>query len=122
MPRPRADTNFLRGCHAIVAIAAVRVLCFFTHMAIPVSALQRNAAAVVRRVAASGVAEEITDRGRVVAVIGPPTTARGYHRLVEAGAVRPAEGGGVLELFDELDQLPGLALGEALEEQRDTSR
>jgi prevent-host-death family protein len=91
-------------------------------MTIPVSALQRNAAEVVRRVAASGVAEEITDRGRVVAVIGPPPALRGFRRLVEAGAVRPAEPGGVLDLLDELDRLPLLALGGALDEQRDTTR
>jgi prevent-host-death family protein len=91
-------------------------------MSTPISALQRNAAEVVRRVAASGIAEEITDRGRVVAVIAPPPEETGLERLRRMGAVREAKPGALrewLELNPEI-AIPGLT--KALEEQRDTER
>lgn len=91
-------------------------------MATPISALQRNAALVVRRVAASGVAEEITDRGRVVAILAPPPTVSGLERLRQQGAVRPAKNGRLSDLLDMLADLPDIGLTEALREQRDTDR
>jgi antitoxin (DNA-binding transcriptional repressor) of toxin-antitoxin stability system len=91
-------------------------------MATPISALQRNAALVVRRVAASGVAEEITDRGRVVAILAPPPQASGLERLRQQGAVRPAKKGRLSELLKMLSGLPEIGLTEALQEQRDTDR
>ena len=87
-------------------------------MSIPISALQRNAAEVVRRVAASGLAEEITDRGRVVGLLAPPPPVDGLERLRQAGAVRRAEPGGIGPLLAELADLPSIGLQEALEEQR----
>ncbi len=91
-------------------------------MTIPVSALQRNAASVVRQVAASGIAEEITDRGRVVAVLGPPPVAEGLEWLRLSGAVRTAEAGGIAEVLELAGDLPSIALATALQEQRDTER
>ena len=91
-------------------------------MPTPISALQRNAAGVVRKVVASGVAEEITDRGRVVAILAPPPAAEGLARLRQSGAVRPPEPGGIAEVVDALDDLPALNLARALAEQRDTDR
>jgi len=88
----------------------------------PISALQRNAALVVRRVAASGVAEEITDRGRVVAILAPPPPVSGLERLRQQGAVRPAKPGGLYEVVKAFGRLPSIGLTEALEEQRDTDR
>jgi antitoxin (DNA-binding transcriptional repressor) of toxin-antitoxin stability system len=61
-------------------------------MAIPISALQRNAAAVVRKVNASGQAESITDRGKVVAVISPASKLTGMDRLIAEGHVHLATG------------------------------
>jgi antitoxin (DNA-binding transcriptional repressor) of toxin-antitoxin stability system len=89
-------------------------------MAIPISALQRNAAEVVRRVAASGLAEEITDRGRVVGLLAPPPPVDGLERLRQSGAVRRAEPGGIRPLLTELADLPSIGLQQALEEQRNT--
>lgn len=91
-------------------------------MATPISALQRNAALVVRRVAASGLAEEITDRGRVVAILGPPPRTQGLSRLRQAGAVRPAKPGRLSEVMQAVGRLPEIGLAEALQEQRDTDR
>ncbi len=91
-------------------------------MATPISALQRNASLVVRRVAASGVAEEITDRGRVVAILAPPPRTEGLERLRQAGAVRPAKPGRLYEVIKELGTLPEIGLMDALQEQRDTDR
>ena len=91
-------------------------------MSTAISALQRNAAAVVRRVAASGVAEEITDRGRVVAVLAPPPRAAGLERLREAGAVRPANPAALAEALAAAGALPAVSLTDALAEQRDTDR
>jgi len=89
-------------------------------MAVPISALQRNAAEVVRRVAASGVAEEITDRGRVVGLLAPPPLVDGLERLRQSGAIRRAEPGSIAELLAEMADLPSLGLPQALEEQRNT--
>ncbi|TMD04187.1 MAG: hypothetical protein E6J01_13800 [Chloroflexi bacterium] len=91
-------------------------------MATPISALQRNAARVVRRVAASGVAEEITDRGRIVAILAPPPRTEGLERLRQAGAVRPAKSGGLYDVIKAVGKLPEIGLMEALKEQRDTDR
>jgi antitoxin (DNA-binding transcriptional repressor) of toxin-antitoxin stability system len=95
---------------------------YFPHMPTPISALQRNAADVVRRVAASGVAEEITDRGRVVAILAPPPLAKGLARLRQAGAVRAAEPGGIAEVVEAMTDLPSVNLTKALAEQRDVDR
>lgn len=91
-------------------------------MSIPISALQRNASVVVRRVASSGLAEEITDRGRVVAILAPPPRTEGLDRLRQVGAVRPAKPGRLDEVIRELETLPEVGLMEALQEQRDTDR
>jgi antitoxin (DNA-binding transcriptional repressor) of toxin-antitoxin stability system len=97
-------------------------LCYNTHISTPISALQRNASLVVRRVAASGVAEEITDRGRVVAILAPPPRTEGLERLRQAGAVRPAKPGQLTEVIKGLEILPEIGLMDALQEQRDTDR
>jgi antitoxin (DNA-binding transcriptional repressor) of toxin-antitoxin stability system len=90
-------------------------------MATPVSALQRNAAAIVRRVAASGLAEEITARGKVVAVLMPPPRVSALERLRQAGVIRPAEEADLSALFAEIDSLPATpGLMDALVEQRDS--
>jgi len=91
-------------------------------MSIRISALQRNAAEVVRRVAASGKAEEITDRGRIVAVISPPPAITGLERLKAAGLVRPPEPGALARGLDMSRPLPAVDLMGALAEQRDTDR
>lgn len=91
-------------------------------MATPISALQRNAARIVRKIAASGVAEEITDRGRVVAILSPPATAHGLDRLREVGATRPADPTALREVLALLPDLPALGLAAALAEQRDSDR
>ncbi|MBV8195365.1 MAG: type II toxin-antitoxin system prevent-host-death family antitoxin [Candidatus Dormibacteraeota bacterium] len=93
-------------------------------MSTPISALQRNAAAVVRRVAASGRSEEITDRGRVIAVLAPPPALIGLEKLIAEGAARPPRRRrDIRELLDEIERLqPPAGLMEALEEQRDTDR
>jgi len=91
-------------------------------VAIPISALQRNAAEVVRRVAASGAAQEITDRGRVVAVLSPVPAQDGLERLRAMGLTRPATQGALAQALSELDELPSLALEAALAEQRDDDR
>lgn len=77
---------------------------------------------MVRRVTASGVAEDITDRGRVVAVLGPPPRATGLERLREAGVTRPADPRLLLEGLSEARAAPSLKLGAALAEQRDLDR
>lgn len=88
-------------------------------MATPISALQRNAAAVIRRVVASGVSEEITDHGRVVAVLAPPPALQGLEKLRAEGHVTPATGG-FTERLRLLEDLPGVeGLRAALDEQRD---
>lgn len=91
-------------------------------MATPISALQRNAAGVVRKVVASGVAEEITDRGRVVAVLSPPPSRLGLERLRELGATRPADPSARGEALALMADLPALGLSQSLAEQRDDGR
>jgi len=76
-------------------------------------------------VAASGVAQEITDRGRVVAILSPPPAGEGLERLRRLGLTKPPCGEGVGKVLDRLQPLIGtreLRLGEALAEQRDTER
>jgi prevent-host-death family protein len=51
--------------------------------------LQQRASAVLRRVE-RGEVLGVTDRGRLVAVLEPPSAARGAAALVAAGRVRPA--------------------------------
>lgn len=91
-------------------------------MSTPISALQRNAAEVVRRVSASGVAEEITDRGRVVAVLGPAPRATGLDRLRQAGMTRPADRALLMEALDRAEAAPRVDLPGALAEQRELER
>ncbi len=95
-----------------------------THMSIPITALQRNAAEVVRRVAASNVAEEITDRGRVVAVLSPPPRATGIERLRQAGTTRSAVPGALSMAIasTSTEELPSVGLVDALVGQRDAER
>jgi antitoxin (DNA-binding transcriptional repressor) of toxin-antitoxin stability system len=91
-------------------------------MATPISALQRNAASVVRKVTASGVAEEITDRGRVVAVLTPPPVVDGLQRLRQAGVTRAADSRLLHEALAQVGSIPPLDLAGALAEQRDHER
>ena len=56
---------------------------------IGVRELQQRASAVLRRVE-RGETLGVTERGRLVAVLGPPSTASGTGALVAAGRVRPA--------------------------------
>lgn len=61
-----------------------------THMdTIGVRELQQHASAALRRVA-NGEALGVTDRGRMVAVLVPPSAAGGVAALVAAGRVHPA--------------------------------
>ena len=88
-------------------------------MTIPISTLQRNAAAVVRKIATAGIAEEITDRGRVVAVLSPPPQATGIERLRQVGVTHPAVRGALAEAIASVEMLPSVGLTGALIEQRD---
>lgn len=56
---------------------------------IGVRELQQRASAVLRRVE-RGEVLGVTERGRLVAVLGPPSTATGAGALMTAGRVRPA--------------------------------
>lgn len=91
-------------------------------MLLPISALQRNAAAVIRKMAASGVSVEITDRGRVVAILSPPPHASGLDRLRRIGVTRPGDPAEVAKVLARVDALPALGLVDALAEQRDSER
>jgi antitoxin (DNA-binding transcriptional repressor) of toxin-antitoxin stability system len=91
-------------------------------MSTSISALQRNASAVVRQVAASGIAEEITDRGRVVAVLAPVAPGGPLDRLRRAGLVRPGDPAALMRGVVSSAGLPPLELGRALVEQRDSER
>ena len=91
-------------------------------MATSISALQRNAAEVVHRVSASGVSEEITHRGRVVAVLTPPPTANGLQSLRESGLSRRADPEALARAVAAAGSLPAVGLGLALAEQRETDR
>ncbi|MEO7804165.1 MAG: prevent-host-death family protein [Actinomycetota bacterium] len=93
-------------------------------MSIPISALQRNAAAVIRRIVASGKAEEVTDRGRVVALLSPAEEATGLERLRRQGAVRERDPLAFQQALEMIHSLPpmDLDLEGALKEQRDTDR
>jgi antitoxin (DNA-binding transcriptional repressor) of toxin-antitoxin stability system len=91
-------------------------------MSTPISALQRNASAVVRQVAASGIAEEITDRGRVVAVLAPVSPGGPLDRLRRAGLVRPGDPTALTRGMTSAATLPALELSRALIEQRDSER
>jgi prevent-host-death family protein len=51
--------------------------------------LRQRASALLRRVA-RGEVLGITDRGRLIAVLAPPSAATGAGALVAAGRVRPA--------------------------------
>jgi antitoxin (DNA-binding transcriptional repressor) of toxin-antitoxin stability system len=56
---------------------------------IGVRELQQRASAVLRRIE-RGEVLGVTERGRLVAVLGPPSLATGAGALVTAGRVRPA--------------------------------
>ena len=61
-----------------------------THMdMIGVRELQQHASAALRRVA-RGETLGVTDRGRLVAVLAPPSTATGAGALLASGRVQPA--------------------------------
>lgn len=61
-----------------------------THMeTIGVRDLQQHASAALRRVR-RGESLGVTDRGRLVAVLSPPSAATGVGALVAAGRVQPA--------------------------------
>lgn len=117
-PLPPQQTS----SHRRPSQAAISVRCYDTHMTIPVSALQRNASEVIRRVAGSGISEEITDRGRVVAILSPPVRADGIERLRKMGMTRPPDPDALRQALEQVDSLPALALSEALAEQRDRDR
>lgn len=57
--------------------------------------LQQHASAAVRRVE-RGETIGVTDRGRVVAVLAPPSTVGGIAALIAAGRVTPARPDAVL--------------------------
>ncbi len=56
---------------------------------VPIRELQQHASAVIRRVR-NGEQVGITDRGRLAAVLVPPTAVGGAAALVASGRVRPA--------------------------------
>ena len=56
---------------------------------IGVRELQQHASAALRRVA-RGETLGVTDRGRLVAVLAPPSTATGTGALLASGRVQPA--------------------------------
>lgn len=56
---------------------------------IGVRELQQRASAVLRRVERGDIVG-VTERGRLIAVLGPPSIATGAGALVSAGRVRPA--------------------------------
>lgn len=56
---------------------------------IGVRELQQRASAVLRRIE-RGEILGVTDRGRLVAILGPPSSATGAGALVTAGRVRSA--------------------------------
>ena len=91
-------------------------------MSVSISALQRNASEVVRKVAISGKAEEITDRGKVLAVLAPPPEATGLAKLRKSGQTVIGTGGSIRDFLRKVDGLPSVDLGRALEEQRDAER
>ncbi|MHB8508086.1 MAG: hypothetical protein ACYDGR_05475 [Candidatus Dormibacteria bacterium] len=91
-------------------------------MTTSISALQRNAASVIHRVAASGVTEEITHRGRVVAVLSPPPAATGLAGLRAAGLSRAADPDTLARALAVVASLPPVDLAGALSEQRDSDR
>lgn len=63
-----------------------------THMeTIGVRELQQHASAALRRVA-RGETLGVTDRGRLVAVLGPPSSATGTGALLASGRVQRASG------------------------------
>lgn len=57
---------------------------------IGVRELRQHASRWLARVAA-GETIEVTDRGKLVAVISPPQTRSAYERLLETGRLLPAE-------------------------------
>ena len=91
-------------------------------MTTSIGALQRNASAIVRKVVASGTPEEITDRGRVVAILVPPPESSGLERLREAGATRLPVPGAVADALAGTSDLAEVGLTDSLAEQRDTER
>ncbi len=58
---------------------------------VPIRELQQHASAVIRRVR-RGERVGITDRGALVGVLSPPSTAAGAAALLAAGRVRPGTG------------------------------
>ncbi|HXH57446.1 type II toxin-antitoxin system prevent-host-death family antitoxin [Iamia sp.] len=80
--------------------------------------LQQHASAVIQRVK-DGEVIEITERGRPVAQIGPPTRSR-IEALIDAGLATPA----TLSFRDLPPPLPpdGRPLGEELAEMREHER
>ena len=87
-------------------------------MAVLISALQRNASEVIRKVRATGMAVEITDRGRVVAILSPPPEETGVDRLRNAGVVLEPMQGSIEDVLNSKITLAGAA--DALREQRDS--
>jgi antitoxin (DNA-binding transcriptional repressor) of toxin-antitoxin stability system len=81
---------------------------------IGVRELQQHASAALRRVGA-GETLGVTDRGRLVAVLSPPTPATGLQGLIDAGRLHPATRA--------VSDLPAprpapMTIAEALDEQR----
>lgn len=96
--------------------------CYYTYVSIPISALQRNAAEVVRKMLASGQSVDITDRGRVVALLSPPRQSGGLQRLRDMGMTRQADPQALQKGLARISGLPALDLAGALNEQRDSDR
>lgn len=81
--------------------------------------LRQNASRYLRRVAA-GESILVTDRGRIVAVLAPPTRDQAlYDELVAAGELVPGDGG---ELPDPLPAAPTPSVSDRLLRRREQER
>lgn len=86
---------------------------------IGVRELRQNASRYLKRVAA-GESILVTDRGRTVAVMNPPTSAQAlYDELVAAGELIPAEGG---DLPEPSEEQPSTDVSERLLRRREQER
>ncbi|MGQ0679881.1 MAG: hypothetical protein ACT4OM_09560 [Actinomycetota bacterium] len=77
---------------------------------------------MVREMLAAGGSVEVTDRGRVVAVLSPPRSSDGIQRLRELGVTRPGDRTALSKGLEQIALLPEVDLPGALEEQRDSRR
>jgi len=91
-------------------------------MRVTITALRREGRKVIRQVVESRHPVEITQRGRVVAVISPAPGLVGLERLRALGHVIPRDPSALARGLAAPETLPPVRLMEALEEQRDTER